>query len=56
MMLFTLNVCIFKNWIAKIKESANVDVTCECTFKMEVAMGGNDRKEEIQRFKFFSGK
>ena len=39
MMLFTLNVCIFKNWIAKIKESANVDVTCECTFIRKSLMG-----------------
>ena len=56
-MVFTLNVYLFKNWIAKTKENANGDVTCECTFKMEVAMDGNDRKEEIQNgTSFFSGK
>ena len=41
-MVFPLNLCIFKNWMTKIKKNANAnaDVTCEWIFTATL-LGGH---------------
>ena len=38
-MVFTFNMCVFKNRRAEVKEKANADVTFECTLRSRAFCG-----------------
>ena len=38
-MVFTFNMCVFKNRTAEVKEKANADVTFECTLRSRAFCG-----------------